>query len=167
MHRKYEDKEVKVLEAQSCRTLCHPMDCIAHHVILQARILEWVAIPFSRGSAQLRDRTQVSCISRQILYHLSHQEYEDMRLFFFSPLNCPNNNIATLRHFFGEGNGTPLQYYCLQNPMDGGAWWATVLGVTKSRTLLSDFTFTFCHEGSIICVSEIKKIYLWLIPVDV
>ena len=34
----------------------------------------------------------------------------------------------------GEGNGNPLQYSCLENPMDGGAWWATVLGVTKSRT---------------------------------
>ena len=42
-----------------------------------------------------------------------------------------------------EGNGTPLQYSCLENPMDGGAWWAAVHGVTKSRTRLSDFTFTF------------------------
>ena len=43
----------------------------------------------------------------------------------------------------GEGNGNPLQYSCLENPMDGGAWWATVHGVAKSRTRLSDFTFTF------------------------
>ena len=43
----------------------------------------------------------------------------------------------------GEGNGNPLQYSCLENPMDGGAWWATVHGVTKSWTRLSDFTFTF------------------------
>ena len=41
----------------------------------------------------------------------------------------------------GEGNGNPLQYSCLENPMDGGAWWATVHGVAKSRTRLSDFTF--------------------------
>ena len=48
---------------------------------------------------------------------------------------------------FGEGNGTPLQYSCLENPMDGGAWWATVHRVAKSRTRLSDFTllFTFMH----------------------
>ena len=47
----------------------------------------------------------------------------------------------------GEGNGTPLQYSCLENPMDGGAWWAAVHGVTKSRTRLSNFTllFTFMH----------------------
>ena len=43
----------------------------------------------------------------------------------------------------GEGGGTPLQYCCLENPMDGGAWWAAVHGVAKSRTRLSNFTFTF------------------------
>ena len=41
----------------------------------------------------------------------------------------------------GEGNGGPFQYSCLENPMDGGAWWATVRGVTKSRIHLSKFTF--------------------------
>ena len=41
----------------------------------------------------------------------------------------------------GEGNGNPLQYSYLENPMDGGAWWATVHGVSKSRTRLSDFAF--------------------------
>ena len=40
----------------------------------------------------------------------------------------------------GEGNGNPLQYSCLENPTDGGAWWATVHRVAKSRTRLSDFT---------------------------
>ena len=44
---------------------------------------------------------------------------------------------------FGEGNGTPLQYSYLENPMDGGAWKAAVRGVAKSQTQLSDFTFTF------------------------
>ena len=43
----------------------------------------------------------------------------------------------------GEGNGNPLQYSCLENPMDGGAWWATVHEVAKSQTRLSNFTFTF------------------------
>ena len=47
------------------------------------------------------------------------------------------------RLVIGEGNGTPLQYSCLENPMDGGAWWAAVHGVAKSRTRLSDFPFTF------------------------
>ena len=46
----------------------------------------------------------------------------------------------------GEGSGNPLQYSCLENPTDGGAWWAIVHGVTKSRTRLSDFTF-FDHTS--------------------
>ena len=46
----------------------------------------------------------------------------------------------------GEGNGNPLQYSCLENSMDGGPWWATVHGVAKSWTRLSDFTFTFQHS---------------------
>ena len=46
-------------------------------------------------------------------------------------------------HNIGEGDGTPLQYSCLENSMDGGAWWAAVHGVAKSWTRLSDFTFTF------------------------
>ena len=50
----------------------------------------------------------------------------------------------------GEGNGTPLQYSCLENPMGGGAWWAAVYGVTKSQTGLSDFPFTF----SLSCIGE-------------
>ena len=47
----------------------------------------------------------------------------------------------------GVGNGNPPQYSCLENPMDGGAWWAAVHGVAKSQTRLSDFTslFTFMH----------------------
>ena len=45
----------------------------------------------------------------------------------------------------GERNGNPLQYSCLENPMDGGVWWAMVHGVAKSRTRLSDLTFTFTN----------------------
>ena len=58
--------KVKTWVAQSCLTLCNPMDCstpgTSVHGFLQARILEWVAIPFFRGSSQLRDRSQVTCI---------------------------------------------------------------------------------------------------------
>ena len=46
----------------------------------------------------------------------------------------------------GEGNGNPLQYSCLENPMDGGAWGAAVHGVARSWTGLSDFTFTFTSQ---------------------
>ena len=51
--------------------------------------------------------------------------------------------MTNLDSIFGEGNGTPFQYSCLENPMDGGAWWAAVHGVAEGRTRLSDFTFTF------------------------
>ena len=52
-------------------------------------------------------------------------------------------NYCLVVTLIGEGNGTPPQYSCLENLMDGGAWWAVVQGVTKSQTWLSDFTFTF------------------------
>ena len=52
-------------------------------------------------------------------------------------------SLTSLQLSTGESNGTPLQYSCLENPMDGGAWWAAVHGVTKSWTRLNDFTFTF------------------------
>ena len=63
---------VKVKFAQSCSTHCDPTDCIVAG-ILQARILKWVAFPFSRGSSQPRDRTQVSPHCRWIFYQLSHK----------------------------------------------------------------------------------------------
>ena len=53
------------------------------------------------------------------------------------------DNYISVKLSFGEGNGTPLQYSHLENPMDGEAWWAAVHGVAKSHTRLSDFTFTF------------------------
>ena len=52
-------------------------------------------------------------------------------------------NWTLLIELTGEGNGTPLQYSCLENPMGGRAWWAAVHGVAKSQARLSDFTFTF------------------------
>ena len=72
------EKEVEVSKvAQSCPTLCDPKDCClpgsSVHGIFQARVLEWVAIPFSRVSSRPRDQTQVSCIVSKTLYRLSHQ----------------------------------------------------------------------------------------------
>ena len=56
-----------------------------------------------------------------------------------------NEAFHTDRGLSGKGNGTPHQYSCLENPMNGGAWWAAVHGVTMSWTRLSDFTFTSMH----------------------
>ena len=61
----------------------------------------------------------------------------------------------------GEGNGNPLQYSCLENPMEGGAWWATVHGVAKSRTRLSDFTFTLHNISSMYNHSKWLYYLLW------
>ena len=52
----------------------------------------------------------------------------------------------------GEGNGNPLQYSCLENPMDRGAWWTTIHGVAKSRTRLSDFCVCVCVCDFCVCV---------------
>ena len=64
----------------------------------------------------------------------------------------------------GEGNGNPLQYFCLENPMDGGAWWAAVHGVTKSRTRLSDFTFTFHFHALEKEMATHSSVLAWRIP---
>ena len=174
------------VHAQLCQTRCHPMDHSlpgsSVHGIFQARILEWVAISFSRGSSWLRDWTHVfciSCIGRWILYHwatweayvylylpifIYHRFYitsfliEKYCFHLFAIVNNAIMNIgAWLSIWFlsfnlfdiflglklvdhmvilGEGNGTPLQCSCLENPRDRGAYWAAVYGVTQSQTRL-------------------------------
>ena len=64
----------------------------------------------------------------------------------------------------GTGEGTPLQYSCLENPMDGGAWWAAVHGVAKSRTRLSDFTFTFHFHALVKEMATRSSVLAWRIP---
>ena len=64
----------------------------------------------------------------------------------------------------GEGDGTPLQYSCLENPMDGGAWKAAVHGVAKSRTQLSDFTITFHFHALEKEMATHSNVLAWRIP---
>ena len=64
----------------------------------------------------------------------------------------------------GEGDGTPLQYFCLENPMDGGAWWAAVHGVARSPTRLSDFTFTFHFHALEKEMGTLSRVLAWRIP---
>ena len=64
----------------------------------------------------------------------------------------------------GEGDSTPLQYSCLENPMDGGAWWAAVHGVAKSWTRLSDFTFTFHFHVLEKEMATHSSVLAWLRP---
>ena len=63
-----------------------------------------------------------------------------------------------------EGDGTPLQYSCLENPMEGGAWWAAVHGVTRSRARLSDFTFTFHFHAMEKEMATHSSVLAWRIP---
>ena len=64
----------------------------------------------------------------------------------------------------GEGNGTLFQYSCLENPMDGGAWWAADYGVAKSRTRLSDFTFTFQFHALEKEMATHSNVLAWRVP---
>ena len=65
---------------------------------------------------------------------------------------------------FGEGNGTPLHYSCLENPMDGGAWWAAVHGVAKSQARLSDFTCIFHFHALEKEMATHSSVLAWRIP---
>ena len=126
---------------QSYPTLCDPMDCSppgsSVHGILQARVLEWVAMPSSRPTG----------LQSQMLWGLllpmpGPQAGEpNVELRTLTPVGEPlwYNYFpvcGSLTWSVGEGNGNPLQYSCLENPRDGGAWWAAIYGVTQSRTRL-------------------------------
>ena len=79
----------------------------------------------------------------------------------FPPINYI---IHTYECDIGEGNGTPLQYSCLENHMDGGAWQAAVHGVAKSRTQLSDFTFSFHFHALEKEMATHSSVLAWRIP---
>ena len=73
-------------------------------------------------------------------------------------------SLGSLASSVGEGNGTPLQYSCLENPRDRGAWWAAVQGVAKSQTGLSDFTFTFHFHALEKEMATHSSVLAWRIP---
>ena len=73
-------------------------------------------------------------------------------------------HIYVLVNTYCKANGTPLQHFCLENPTDGGAWWAAVHGVTKSQTRLSDFTFTFHFQALEKEMATHSSVLAWRIP---
>ena len=73
-------------------------------------------------------------------------------------------NRKLLFHLNGEGNGNPLQYSCLENPMDAEAWWAAVHEVAKSWTRLSDFPFTFHFHALEKEMATHSSVLPWRIP---
>ena len=75
---------------------------------------------------------------------------------------CSNLYIHAV--YIGEGSGTPLQYSCLENPMDGGAWKAAAHGVAEGRTQISDFTFTFPFHALEKEMATHSSVLAWRIP---
>ena len=137
--------KVKVKVAQLCPTLFDSMDYTVHR-ILQARILEWVAFPFSRRSSQPRDQTQVSRIAGGFVTTWAIREaytrqYRTTKKVFLIPGGSDSKesacsaedpgSIPGSRRSPGEGNGYSLQYSYLENSMDRRTW------VAKNRTWLN------------------------------
>ena len=81
----------------------------------------------------------------------------------WDPLCLTHLLTSPVAFTFGEG-GTLLQYSCLENPMDGGAWWSAVHGVAKSWTRLSDFTLTFHFHALETEMATHSSILAWRIP---
>ena len=125
--------------------VCDPMDCSppdsSVYGILQARILEQVVISFSKSSNNTAPRP----LKKKGPSMKSTPDLE---------MNMPSI----------VGNGNPLQSSCLENPMGGGAWWAAVHGVSKSRTLLSDFTFAFHFHALEKAMATHSSVLAWRIP---
>ena len=81
-----------------------------------------------------------------------------------SEMNYASFRFHTGRVRCGEGNGTPLPYSCLENPMEGGAWWAAVHGVSRSRTRLRDFSLTFHFHALEKEMATHSSVLAWRIP---
>ena len=107
---------------------------------------------------KLKNPLTVLCLLASVNLDLIFKRSKDT----FSPesgMILPNPKISP-----GEGNGTPLQDSRLENPMDGGAWWAVVHGVAKSQTELSDFTFTFHFHALEEEMATHSSVLAWRIP---
>ena len=96
--------------------------------------------------------------------HLDVPQYLKLNSDLFLLLISLLETLADYGPWPKEGNGTPLQYSCLENPMDGGAWWAAVHGVTKSQTRLSNFTFTFHFHALEKEMATHSSVPAWRIP---
>ena len=87
-----------------------------------------------------------------------------------SPWGREESDTTERLHFdfsfscIGEGTGNPLQYSCLENPRDRGAWWAAVHGVAKSQTRLSDFTLIFQFHALVKAMATHSSVLAWRIP---
>ena len=88
----------------------------------------------------------------------------DIHVFLLIDQYTPADISDLLNILDREGNGNPLQYSCLENPMGGGAWWAAAHGVAKSQARLSDFTFTFHFHALEKEMATHSSVLAWRIP---
>ena len=110
------------------------------------------------GQSRIQEVPVIFQVSRSLLCtSVASQEAQAVALSSVALTHSPGSP-------FGEGNGTPLQYSCLENPRDRGAWWAAVHGVTKSRTRLNDFTFTFHFHSLEKEMATHSSVLAWRIP---
>ena len=116
-------------------------------------------------------RFTYTVIKWRIAFFVKTKSYFTVYVFCVSSITSSVNGhlgcfyvLALLNNIFREGDGIPLQYSCLENPMDGGAWWAAVHGVAKSWTQLSDFTFTFHFHALEKEMANHSSVLAWRIP---
>ena len=109
-----------------------------------------------------------SLIHFEFIFVYGVRKCSSLILFVFNytfPCICLLRLMASVQSLgIGEGNGNPPQYSCLENPMDGGAWWAAAHGVARSRTQLSDFTFTFHSHALEKEMATHSSVLAWRIP---
>ena len=136
------------MSAQSRPNLCDPVDFSppgsSVYGIVQASVLEWVAISSCRGSSQPSDE-------------LTSPVFPALAGWFFT--TEPRGNPPAMQEMQeirvwspAGGNGNPLQYSCLENPLDRGVWKATVHEVSKSWTWLSDWAYTHMYICMGVCL---------------
>ena len=132
---------------------------------------------FFRGapfSGDLLSRATLTKKGVSVLYLVTYRSFKPLRIqpFTFSYFMLETHYLSILSSQIRPKvtplqcslNGTPLQHSCLENPMDGGAWWAAVHGVARSRTQLSDFTFTFHFNALEREMATHSSVLAWRIP---
>ena len=110
-----------------------------------------------------KELQRISLIFLKVLVQFNSESFW-VWWFCFRGLLIINSFLAVISLFWGEGNVNPPQYFCLENPMDGRAWWTTIHGVTKSRTGLRNFTFTFHSHALEKEMATHSSVFAWRIP---